>query len=175
MPAATSSAPSAPRPATALEWTRLLLQLWELGGRRLAWLPDAASVAVPPRLRDRLGHGATAASSTRSTGTASRTSGTGSGGRRPRASAPPPSSTPIDGAAEYEDWYRRIWDFIADQLIDREHGGWRTEPIDPTGEIAPLFSGKPDLYHALQACLIPLLPTTGSITRGLATGGLTSI
>ena len=29
-------------PGHSLEWTRLLLQLWELGGRRLAWLPDAA-------------------------------------------------------------------------------------------------------------------------------------
>ena len=81
----------------------------------------------------------------------------------------------IDGAAEYEEWYRRIWDFIAGKLIDREHGGWRTEAIDPTGEVAPLFSGKPDLYHALQACLIPLLPTTGSVTRGLATGALADI
>ena len=77
----------------------------------------------------------------------------------------------IDGAPEYEEWYRRIWDFVADQLIDRENGGWRTEAVDPTGRIAPLFEGKPDLYHALQACLIPLLPTTGSITRGLVTTG----
>ena len=75
----------------------------------------------------------------------------------------------IDGAPQYEDWYRRIWDFVADRLIDRENGGWRTEPVDaPCG----LFQGKPDLYHALQACLIPLLPTTGSITRGLATVGI---
>ena len=29
-------------PGHALEWTRLALQLWELGGRRLDWLPDAA-------------------------------------------------------------------------------------------------------------------------------------
>ena len=29
------------------------------------------------------------------------------------------------------------------------------------------FVGKPDLYHALQACLIPLYPTTGSLTRGI--------
>ena len=29
-------------PGHSLEWTRLLLQLWELGGRRLAWLPEAA-------------------------------------------------------------------------------------------------------------------------------------
>ncbi len=29
-------------PGHALEWTRLALQMWELGGRRLAWLPEAA-------------------------------------------------------------------------------------------------------------------------------------
>ncbi len=29
-------------PGHALEWTRLALQLWALGGRKLAWLPDAA-------------------------------------------------------------------------------------------------------------------------------------
>ncbi len=27
------------------------------------------------------------------------------------------------------------------------------------------FTGKPDIYHALQACLIPLFPATGSITK----------
>ena len=77
----------------------------------------------------------------------------------------------IDGAVEYGTWYRRIWDFVAGGLIDRDHGGWRTEPVDPTGKPG-LFEGKPDLYHALQACLIPLLPTTGTITRGLTTVGL---
>ena len=29
-------------PGHSLEWSRLLLQLWELGGRRLDWLPDAS-------------------------------------------------------------------------------------------------------------------------------------
>ena len=28
-----------------------------------------------------------------------------------------------------------------------------------------LFIGKPDIYHALQACLIPLFPATRSLTR----------
>jgi len=161
-------------PGHALEWTRLLLQLWELGGRRLAWLPNAASSLFrracatgwntadggffytldwdgKPHLRNRLWWPAA--------------EGVGAAY----------FLNQIDGAAEYEEWYRRIWDFIADGLIDREHGGWRTEPVEPAGAVQPLFSGKPDLYHALQACLIPLLPTTGSITRGLATGGLTSI
>ena len=162
-------------PGHALEWTRLVLQLWELGGRRLAWLPNAATSLFrratatgwdkahgggflytldwdgKPHLRNRLWWPAA--------------EGVGAAA----------FLNQIDGATEYEEWYRRIWDFIAVALIDREHGGWRTEPIDPTGAVAPLFSGKPDLYHALQACLIPLLPTTGSVTRGLATGGLTAI
>jgi hypothetical protein len=30
-----------------------------------------------------------------------------------------------------------------------------------------LFAGKGDIYHALQACLIPLYPATGSLTRGI--------
>ena len=29
-------------PGHALEWTRLALQLWALGGKRLDWLPEAA-------------------------------------------------------------------------------------------------------------------------------------
>jgi mannose/cellobiose epimerase-like protein (N-acyl-D-glucosamine 2-epimerase family) len=157
-------------PGHALEWTRLVLQLWELGGRRIAWLPDAARALFAratregwdterggfwytldwsgaPRLRNRLwwpaaeGVGAAAFLNV------------------------------IDGRDEYEGWYRRIWDFIAGRLIDREQGGWRTEAVDRGAETRPLFFGKPDLYHALQACLIPLLPTTGSITGGLAKAG----
>jgi mannose/cellobiose epimerase-like protein (N-acyl-D-glucosamine 2-epimerase family) len=157
-------------PGHSLEWTRLLLQLWELGGRRLAWLPEAAKAVFDravadgwneerggfvytldwlgqPRLRNRLwwpaaeGIGAAA------------------------------FLNAIDGVHGYEDWYRRIWDFVAANLIDRENGGWRPEPAD-RGGARGLFEGKPDLYHALQACLIPLLPTGGSVTRGLATTGL---
>lgn len=157
-------------PGHSLEWTRLLLQLWELGNRRLAWLPDAAKALFEkatadgwnrdgggffytldwddrPRMRNRLwwpaaeGIGAAA------------------------------FLNAIDGVEEYEQWYRRIWDFVANNLIDRENGGWKTEPAEPDGRPG-LFQGKPDLYHALQACLIPLLPPTGSVTRGLTTGGL---
>ncbi len=155
-------------PGHSLEWTRLCLQLWELGGRRLDWLPEAAVAlfdraveegwdtkaggffytldwSQKPRMRNKLwwpaaeGIGAAYFLKT------------------------------IDGAPKYEEWYRRIWDFVADQLIDRENGGWRTEPA---GAAKPLFAARTDLYHALQACMIPLLPTSGSITRGLATVGL---
>ena len=34
------------------------------------------------------------------------------------------------------------------------------------------FYGRPDIYHSVQACLIPLLPTSGSLVRGLMTEGI---
>ena len=53
-------------------------------------------------------------------------------------------------------------------MIDRQGGGWWPELDDDLRPVARVFTGKPDLYHAVQACLIPLLPATGSATRGLA-------
>jgi sulfoquinovose isomerase len=142
-------------PGHALEWTRLALQLWALGGRRLAWLPEAAAglfeQAVAqgwdargglyytlnydgtPRVRDRLWW---------------------------------PIAEGI-GAAHFlknEIWYRRFWDFAAGRLIDARHGGWRCQLDDAFRPIPGYFSGKPDIYHALQACLIPLYATSGSLT-----------
>lgn len=150
-------------PGHSLEWTRLLLQLWQLGDERLAWLPDAAEALFlrattdawdprggfvytldwegSPRLRNRLWWPAA--------------EGVG-------ASA---FLNALRPSPDHEIWYRKIWDFIAAELIDRASGGWFTQPRDDGAD--PLFTGKPDLYHALQACLIPLLPATGSITRGL--------
>ena len=62
---------------------------------------------------------------------------------------------------------RRIWGFVDAHLIDHQQGGWFPELDSDLRPVGRVFTGKPDLYHALQACLIPLLPTDGSITRGL--------
>ena len=72
------------------------------------------------------------------------------------------------GDASIEGWYRRFWDFIARHIIDRREGGWRLQLNDSLTPISGYFVGKPDLYHALQACLIPLYPTDGSLTRGIS-------
>ena len=45
-------------PGHSLEWTRLALQLWALGGRRLAWLPDAARGLFARATRRRVGQDA---------------------------------------------------------------------------------------------------------------------
>ncbi|RJF79365.1 AGE family epimerase/isomerase [Azospirillum cavernae] len=156
-------------PGHWLEWARLLLQLWEMGGRRIDWMPGAAASLFRQAVAD----GWDAATG----GFYYTLEWDGSPRIRERYWWPCCEGigaaaflNAIDGDPFYEEWYRRIWNFSATRLIDREHGGWHPqlgEDMQPT--VNPFF-GKPDLYHALQACLIPLVPTTGSIAGGLAQG-----
>jgi sulfoquinovose isomerase len=153
-------------PGHWLEWSRLAMQLWELGERRIAWLPDAAKGLFAeatsvgwdaarggfyytlewdgrPRIRDRIwwpcceGIGAAAFLAAHESGDF------------------------------YEGWYRRIWSFSARHFIDRRRGGWLPQLDDSLNPIDGYFVGKPDIYHALQACLIPLYPTNASLTHGI--------
>ncbi len=156
-------------PGHALEWARLALQLYELGGRRVEWLPDASRKLFAqalaqgwdshgglyytleyqgtPRVRDRLWW---------------------------------PICEAI-GAAHFlgsldrddfsETWYRKLWDFSARRLIDRRHGGWFAQLDDSLKPVERYFVGKPDIYHALQACLIPLYPAKSSLTRAIVAAG----
>jgi mannose/cellobiose epimerase-like protein (N-acyl-D-glucosamine 2-epimerase family) len=156
--------PAGATPGHWLEWSRLLLQLWVLGGKRISWLPDAAKALFRqsvdlcwdkrhggffytldwnnlPALPQKLWWPACEA-----IGAAVFLAG-------------------HDADPFYEAWYRRIWDFCANRFIDHRHGGWVPELSEDLKPIVAFFSGKPDIYHALQACLIPLYPATGSLTR----------
>ncbi|MDO5065889.1 MAG: AGE family epimerase/isomerase [Propionibacteriaceae bacterium] len=62
------------------------------------------------------------------------------------------------GRKRYARDYARWWDFAATHLLDLEAGSWHHE-LDPMNQPAgTVWPGKPDLYHALQASLIPTLP-----------------
>jgi len=66
------------------------------------------------------------------------------------------------GTEQYEEKYRQVWDYIQLRLIDATYGSWY-HVLDAAG--APctgVWNGKPDLYHALQACLIPLFARDGT-------------
>ena len=77
------------------------------------------------------------------------------------------------GEGEYEQWYRRFWDFIDSHFIDRVHGSWHHE-LDPHNRPgASIWGGKPDLYHAYQAVLLPRLPLAPSLATALALGNVT--
>lgn len=63
----------------------------------------------------------------------------------------------VDPKPEDGEWYRRCWQFAEAHFMD-ETGGWIPE-IDSDGKPdATQFDGKPDIYHAIQATLLPLVP-----------------
>ena len=157
-------------PGHWLEWSRLVLQLWALGGKQHAWMLEAsealfrASVTIgwdnkfggffynldwddkpdqPHKLWWPMAEGVGAAAF---------------------LIAHRPSDF-------HESWYRRIWDVIARHHIDARNGAWHEQLTHDMQPAYSLFGGKGDIYHALQACLIPLYPAEGSVTRGIITTG----
>ena len=62
------------------------------------------------------------------------------------------------GDDRYLDLAATWWDYARRYLIDTVHGSWHHE-LDPANRPAgTVWPGKPDLYHAVQATLIPRLP-----------------
>lgn len=72
------------------------------------------------------------------------------------------------GEQQYEVWYRRFWEFCEGYFIDRQQGSWHHELGRDNRPAAEIWGGKPDLYHAWQAVLIPRLPLAPSMASALA-------
>lgn len=64
----------------------------------------------------------------------------------------------LDGRPEDEAWYRRLWRFADRHFVDHTAGGWFPEIGPDDRPSMTQFAGKPDIYHALQADLFPLVP-----------------
>jgi mannose/cellobiose epimerase-like protein (N-acyl-D-glucosamine 2-epimerase family) len=71
-------------------------------------------------------------------------------------------------AALYSTW----WDYADRYLIDIEHGSWHHELDADNRPAATVWPGKPDVYHALQATLVPRLPLAPTLARAVARGAL---
>ena len=62
----------------------------------------------------------------------------------------------LDATGDDGVWFDRLWRFAQAHFVDTARGGWFPE-IDETGQPTERqFIGKPDIYHALQADLLPL-------------------
>jgi sulfoquinovose isomerase len=158
--------PAGTTPGHWLEWARLILQLWVLDGKRESWMVEAAqglfrqSMALgwdqklggffytldwadQPAKRSKLWWPAC------------------------EGVAAAHFLNELAPAAEWEAAYRQIWDTIARGFVDRQNGGWHEELTEDLTPSYTLFPGKGDIYHSLQACLIPTVSATGSLTRAL--------
>ncbi len=64
------------------------------------------------------------------------------------------------------EWERRLWR-NAERFIDGPRGGWHHE-LDAGGRPSHVvWHGKPDIYHAVQAVLLPDLPFTPSMASSV--------
>lgn len=73
----------------------------------------------------------------------------------------------VTGDASYDLDVDLYWLWARTYLIERP-GQWREELDEGNRSACGTWSGKPDIYHALQAMLIGTLPVTPSFARGLA-------
>lgn len=74
----------------------------------------------------------------------------------------------VTGDARYEQWYLRWWDEAWAHVVDPVGGSWWHE-LDPAHEVSrTVWSGKPDVYHALQATLLPGLPPAPCLAVALS-------
>lgn len=162
--------PAGTTPGHWLEWARLILQLWVLDGRRAGWMVEAAQGLFRQAMAlgwdgDKGGFFYTLDWDDRPQ-------------KRMKLWWPACEGVAaahflneLAPAPEWEAAYRRIWDVIATAFVDRRHGGWHEELTEDLRPSYALFPGKGDIYHALQACLIPLYPATGSLTRAIQGAG----
>jgi mannose/cellobiose epimerase-like protein (N-acyl-D-glucosamine 2-epimerase family) len=154
-------------PGHSLEWARLLLQLRALAGSGHDWMLDAAQRLFGRAVADAWDSGRTGFVYTvdgdGSVCVADRfhwvvTEAIGAAAYLYRATGDP----------AYDRWYRQFWDHAALYLIDRRHGSWWHELTSANEPGDTTWSGKPDLYHALQATLFARTPLSAGLAAALA-------
>ena len=76
----------------------------------------------------------------------------------------------VTGDARYASLYQQWWDYVAAFVVDRTNGSWWHE-LGPDNQVSrTVWSDKADLYHAVQATLVPRLPLSPMIVPALAAG-----
>jgi sulfoquinovose isomerase len=73
------------------------------------------------------------------------------------------------GDDRYADLAAAWWAFAERYLFDRTYGSWHHQLDAGNRVIGTVWPGKPDLYHAVQATLIPRLPLAPTMATALQT------
>lgn len=77
----------------------------------------------------------------------------------------------VTGEARYAELEAEWWAWIQENLIDAEHGSWHHELDTENRPSGRTWIGKPDVYHAAQAVILPELPLTGSFAASAQRAG----
>jgi mannose/cellobiose epimerase-like protein (N-acyl-D-glucosamine 2-epimerase family) len=73
----------------------------------------------------------------------------------------------VTGLERYDEWYARFWALAEERFIDRARGSWVHELDEAGVRSTGTWTGKPDVYHAVQATIIPRVPLTASLASGV--------
>ncbi len=160
--------PSGVTPGHWFEWARLVLQLHHLGAGRFGWAPAAA--------RGLFAQGMALGWDARHGGLFYTLDWNDRPDKRMKlwwplceaiGAAHVLAQTNCDDGV-YEAAYRRLWTFAERVFIDPAQGGWFEERSEDLRRVRELFPGKVDIYHAVQACLIPLYADAGGLAAAIA-------
>ena len=69
----------------------------------------------------------------------------------------------VPGNQKYADEYAEFMAYLDDKVLDHVNGSWYHQLDQNTNLLGTVWPGKSDLYHALQATLIPYYPVNVSI------------
>ncbi|HEX8970932.1 AGE family epimerase/isomerase [Oryzihumus sp.] len=72
----------------------------------------------------------------------------------------------------YRQWLDTLWGYAEEHLIDHENGGWLHELGPDNTPDDSIWWGKPDIYHAYQAALVPSLPSMVSFAGSVGSPDL---
>jgi mannose/cellobiose epimerase-like protein (N-acyl-D-glucosamine 2-epimerase family) len=159
--------PAGTTPGHSFEFGRLALQWWDLSGRKDDGTPELARNLIERALSDAwldegglaytLGHDGKVAIRSRYWWPVTEAIG---------ALA---TLIKLEGREDDELWYRRLWQFADQRLIDHARGGWYPELSNDGKPVELQFKGKPDIYHSIQCCLFPMLPAVSRFSEALQT------
>jgi mannose/cellobiose epimerase-like protein (N-acyl-D-glucosamine 2-epimerase family) len=74
------------------------------------------------------------------------------------------------GEPGFAGWYETIWQHVAEVFRDEAGGSWWHELSPDNRPSSKTWSGKPDVYHAFQATLVPRLPLSPTLATALRDG-----
>ncbi|MDO4650500.1 MAG: AGE family epimerase/isomerase [Eubacteriales bacterium] len=69
----------------------------------------------------------------------------------------------VTGKTEFAEDYGMFMKYLDEKVLDHENGSWFHQLNQNNEVIGTVWPGKPDIYHALQATLIPYAPADVSI------------